>query len=47
MKVDERDAPGAEGTCYHGFALLRFNGDVVNVSYIDEYGAEIFRERFD
>ena len=47
LKVDERAAPDTGGTCYHGFALLRFNGGVVNVSYIDEYGGEFFAERFE
>jgi hypothetical protein len=47
LKVDERAAPDAEGTCYHGFALLRFTASVVDVSYIDEYGNEFFAERFE
>jgi hypothetical protein len=46
-KVDERAAPDTDGTCYHGFALLRFNGGVVDVSYIDEYGGKFYEERFD
>jgi len=47
VKVDERVAPDTDGTCYHGFALLRFSGDVVDVSYVDEYGAEFYAERFE
>jgi hypothetical protein len=35
LKVDERVAPDAEGTCYHGFALLQFSSNVVDVSYVD------------
>jgi hypothetical protein len=46
-KVDERVAPDADGTCYHGFALLQFNGGVVDVSYIDEYGGKFYEERFE
>ena len=47
VKVDERVAPDAEGTCYHGFALLRFRNGVVNASYIDEYGDEFYGEHFE
>jgi hypothetical protein len=47
VKVDERAAPGAEGTCYHGFALLRFQGGIIDISYIDEYGDVFFQERFE
>jgi len=46
-KVDERVAPDADGTCYHGFALLQFNGGAVDVSYIDEYGGKFYKERFE
>jgi len=46
-KVDERVAPDAEGTCYHGFALLQFNGGAVDVSYIDEYGGKFYEDRFE
>jgi Calcineurin-like phosphoesterase len=46
VKVDERAAPEAEGTCYHGFALLRFSNCIVDVSYVDEYGDLFFTERF-
>jgi hypothetical protein len=46
VKVDERAAPDADGTCYHGFALLRFRAGKVDVSYIDEYGGLFFQERF-
>jgi hypothetical protein len=45
-KVDERAAPDSNGTCYHGFALLRLNGGVVDVSYVDEYGGKLYEERF-
>ena len=47
VKADERAAPGADGTCYHGFALLRFRADTIDVSYIDEYGELFFKERFE
>ena len=47
VKVDERAAPNADGTCYHGFALLRFRTDTIDVSYIDEYGELFFEERFE
>jgi Calcineurin-like phosphoesterase len=47
VKVDERAAPDADGTCYHGFALLRFRADTIDVSYIDEYGELFFEERFE
>ncbi|MBS0173812.1 MAG: metallophosphoesterase [Nitrospira sp.] len=46
-KVDERAAPDTEGTCYHGFALLRFKGGSVDVSYIDEYGNPFYEEPFE
>jgi hypothetical protein len=45
-KVDERVAPDTDGTCYHGFALLRFSGGFVDVSYIDEDGGVFYEERF-
>lgn len=42
--MDERPSPGtSEGT--HGFALLKFNGSALNVSYIDEFGATWFSEQ--
>ena len=44
LKVDEGAAPDAEGTCYHGFALLRFSSSVVDVSYIGEYGDRFYEE---
>jgi Calcineurin-like phosphoesterase len=47
VKVDERVAPDADGTCYHGFALLSFHGGIVDISYIDEYGGMFFEERFE
>jgi hypothetical protein len=43
LKMDER--PGPDGNDMHGFALLRFNGDQLDVSYIDELGATWFSER--
>jgi Calcineurin-like phosphoesterase len=46
VKVDERAAPETDGTCYHGFALLRFISGIVDVSYVDEYGDLFFKERF-
>jgi hypothetical protein len=42
LKVDERQGP--EGDNMHGFALLRFNGNQLHVSYIDELGATWFSE---
>jgi Calcineurin-like phosphoesterase len=47
VKVDERVAPDAEGTCYHGFAVLKLHGGSIDVSYIDEYGEVFFEERFE
>jgi Calcineurin-like phosphoesterase len=44
QKVDERPAPPPDGGGFHGFALLRFAGANVDVSYIDEYGGEFYRE---
>lgn len=44
LKVDERLAP--DGRAIHGFALLRFSGAGLEVSYIDEFGVEFFKERF-
>ena len=46
VKVDERTAPPPDGGSYHGFAVLRFAGQTVNVSYIDENGVEFLSERF-
>lgn len=43
QKVDERPAPPDAGA-YHGFALLQFAGDKVDVTYIDEYGGEFYAE---
>jgi hypothetical protein len=42
LNVDERVAPDGGGI--HGFALLRFAGSRVEVSYIDEFGTEFFAE---
>ncbi|HBL31634.1 MAG TPA: hypothetical protein DD490_32835 [Acidobacteria bacterium] len=42
LKVDERQGP--EGDNMHGFALLRFNGSQLHVSYIDELGTTWFSE---
>jgi hypothetical protein len=44
-KVDERPSPPPDGGGFHGFALLRFAGANVDVSYIDEYGGEFHREK--
>ena len=43
-KVDER--PGPDGAALHGFALLRFAGARIDVSYIDEFGQQFFAEQF-
>jgi hypothetical protein len=43
VKVDERRSP--DGVNVHGFALLKFAGSRLQVSYIDEFGAEFFAER--
>ena len=45
LRVDER--PSTDGTNIHGFALLRFAGKRLDVSYVDEFGAEFFAERLD
>jgi hypothetical protein len=45
-QVDERASSSPEGGVIHGFALLRFAGDRIDVSYIDEFGDEFFREQF-
>jgi hypothetical protein len=45
-QVDERTSPSPEGGVIHGFALLRFAGTKIDVSYIDEFGAEFFAEQF-
>lgn len=43
-QMDQRPAPGgSEGL--HGFALLRFNGPALHVSYIDELGTTWFSEQ--
>jgi Calcineurin-like phosphoesterase len=42
-RIDERVAPGAHHNI-HGFALLRFNGAELHVSYIDEFGTTWFEE---
>jgi hypothetical protein len=44
-RVDERAGP--DGDAIHGFALLRFAGDKIDISYIDEFGSEFFTERFE
>ena len=44
--VDERNSPSPEGGVIHGFALLRFAGARIDVSYIDEFGNEFFSETF-
>jgi hypothetical protein len=46
FRSDERPAPDGEGGNIHGFALLRFSGRNLAVSYIDEFGQEFFSERF-
>ena len=45
VQVDERRSP--DGVNVHGFALLKFAGSRLDVSYIDEFGAEFFAERLD
>jgi hypothetical protein len=45
VRVDERRSP--DGVNVHGFALLRFFGSRLDVSYIDEFGSEFFAERLD
>ena len=45
VRVDERRSP--DGVNVHGFALLKFAGSRLDVSYIDEFGAEFFTERLD
>jgi hypothetical protein len=43
-RVDERSVPDSDGRGIHGFALLRFVSDRIEVSYIDEFGSEFFSE---
>lgn len=43
VAVDER--ANSDGENLHGFAMLRFNGASLDVSYIDEFGATWFREQ--
>jgi hypothetical protein len=43
--IDERPAPGTDGEAIHGFALLRFSGAKLDVSYIDEFGTAILTEQ--
>jgi len=45
VRVDERRSP--DGVNVHGFALLRFAGMRLDVSYIDEFGSEFFVEELD
>jgi hypothetical protein len=45
VQVDERRSP--DGVNVHGFALLKFAGSRLDVSYIDEFGVEFFAERLD
>ncbi len=42
LKVDERQGP--DGDNMHGFAVLRFDGNQLHVSYIDELGTTWFSE---
>jgi len=43
-KVDERSAPPPDGGGIHGFALLRFAGPNLRISYLDEFGGEFWAE---
>jgi hypothetical protein len=45
LKVDERSGPPPDGGVIHGFALLKFTGLKIDVSYIDEFGTEFFAEQ--
>jgi len=45
IKSDDRPSPSDPGTGIHGFALLRFNGPQLDVSYIDEFGTVFFTEQ--
>lgn len=42
---DERPSPSSPNTGLHGFALLRFNGPKLDISYIDEFGKVFFTEQ--
>lgn len=42
--ADERPAPGSNDEIRHGFAVLRFAGAALEVSYQDEFGAKFFQE---
>lgn len=46
VAVDERNSLSPEGGGIHGFALLRFSGPKINVSYIDEFGGVFYSEQF-
>jgi hypothetical protein len=43
LKIDERQGP--DGDNMHGFAVLRFDGDRLDVDYVDELGTTWFSER--
>jgi hypothetical protein len=43
LKMDERQGP--DGDNMHGFAVLRIDGDRLDVDYVDELGATFFSER--
>lgn len=44
VQVDQRPVPGTAHDNIHGFAVLRFNGATLNVSYLDEFGTVFFNE---
>jgi hypothetical protein len=43
--VDQRGTPEDPGVGIHGFALLKFNGPNLEVTYIDEFGGVFFKEQ--
>ncbi|MBS0173813.1 MAG: metallophosphoesterase [Nitrospira sp.] len=43
--IDERRSP--DGVNFHGFALLKFAGSRLDISYIDEFGTVFFAEKWD
>jgi len=44
IAADQRPAPGTTNEIRHGFAVLRFQGTALTVSYIDEFGSEFSNE---
>ena len=45
--METRPSPLEPGKGIHGFALLRFDGPVLHVEYVDELGGTAWSERWD